>query len=179
MAGSRFQSLRTFCDRLLAGPSPSDPLYLSNRTWKQKFRLWLLVCGPVVVVLATALYMALRPPTLPEKALEAPSAAEMAARTAVIPDNFRVPQNTDLEIVEVSVERSTGTHISGVLKNNTGQRFAAADLAFDLTDEEGSQVGGAVTRVETIGPHGTVRFRFPISQKNAAHVLVRELRGSR
>ena len=175
---SKLKRLRAACDRLLAGPSPSDPLYLSNRTWKQKLRLGLLVCGPVVAVAAVAAYMALTPPTLPEKPPESLTPDQVAARTAVIPEGFRVAQNTDLEIVEVSIDRSDGMHVAGVLKNNTARRFASAELSFNLTDEDGSQVGGAGGRVEAIGPHHTVRFRFPVAQKNAAHVLVREVNGA-
>lgn len=168
-----------FWDRLLAGPSPADPLYLSNRTWKQKLRTALLVAVPVLVVVGAATYAMLRPPTLPEKRPESLTPAEIAARTPILPENFTVQQNTDLQVVEVGIVRENGAQtISGTLKNNSRRRWAGADLSFDLADQEGSQVGGASTHVGTIEPRATVPFRFSIPHKNAAFVLVREIRPS-
>lgn len=167
---------QSFWDRLLAGPSPADPLYLTNRTWKQKLRIALLVGLPVLAVLVAALYAMLRPPTLPENRPATPSAAEIAASTPILPDNFSLPQNTDLQIVEVGIQRDGGTFVAGILRNNTHRRYAGAELYFGLMDENDSQVGGASTTLGIIEPRATVPFRLPIPHKNAAFVLVREVR---
>jgi hypothetical protein len=66
--------------------------------------------------------------------------------------------------------------ISGTLQNVSEKRFSNVELTFDLTDENGSQVGGARTVVADIGPHATKNFSFTIPQRNAAFVLVRESR---
>ncbi|HWQ52424.1 MAG TPA: FxLYD domain-containing protein [Bryobacteraceae bacterium] len=165
-------------DRLLAGPTPSDPLYLSNRTWKQKLRLGLVVMVPVLVVVAVAAYAMLTPPTLTDTPPETLTPAQVAARTPVLPKGFTLPQNTDLQIMEVTVDRTGGMFVAGTLKNNASRRVAGAELVFDLADQDGSQVGSASTRVESVEPNGTLHFRFPIPHKNAAFVLVRELRPS-
>lgn len=176
MAGPIRKFLESLVYAGLKPAGPADPLYLTNRTWKQKLRTVLLVSLPVLAVVGVALYAMLRPPTLPENRPATPTAAEIAASTPILPDNFSLPQNTDLQIIQASVTRDGGTHVAGVLKNNTSRRYAGAELSFHLTDEDGSQVGGASTRLGLIEPRATVPFRFPIPQKNAAFVLVREVR---
>ena len=169
--------LRTHWDRLVTGgPSPSDPLYLSNRNWKQKLRLWLVVSSPLAVMIGTAAYIMLAPPPANQKQPTQMTSTEIAAQTAIIPQGFTVAQTTDLQVTEVTVENTGGgAFVVGILKNNTGRSFGGADLTFDLTDEKGSQVGAAGARAEAIGPNGTVRFRVPIAQRNATFVLVREV----
>ena len=165
--------------RLIQGPAPKDPLYLSNRTWPQKLRLGLLVSAPILIVLGVAAYTILTPPPRIDKPPSELTAAEIAARTAVLPKDFTLQQNTDLQIVEAAVDRSANPHqVTGILKNNTARRYRAAELAFDLTDEQGSQVGGASTSVGNVEPQATLQFRFPIAQRNARFVFVREVRGA-
>src|SRR5260370_23283715 len=55
----RFDRLRLRLDRwrerieqFIAGRPPSDPLYLSNRTWKQKLKLFAIAGAPVLVLIA-------------------------------------------------------------------------------------------------------------------------------
>jgi hypothetical protein len=171
-------SLRKLWDRILSGKTPSDPLYLSNRTWKQKLRTWLLAGSPLAIVLGIVMYGLMTPPTTPEKPPSDLRAEEIAARTQIIPRDFAVPENTDLQILEVSVDKTANPHaIAGTLKNNTGRFFSSAELTFDLTDEDGSAIGGASVNVQKIAPHSSSPFRFPIPQRNAAFVLVRDARG--
>jgi hypothetical protein len=175
MAGSNKKPVRSLWDRLLTGRTPSDPLYLSNRTWRQKLPLALLVCTPVLAAAAAAAYFMLTPPTPAHKPPASLTPAEIAARTPLIPDNLTVVQNTDLQVVEAAVDRAA-MQVYGSLKNNTARRYAAAELAFDLADPLGSQVGRAATRVTGIEPYGSHAFRFAIPHKRAAVVVVREVR---
>ncbi len=169
--------LRRSWDRLLSGPAPSDPLYLSNRTWKQKLKVATAVCAPVLIVVGIFVYSLLTPPPAPEKPLVVLTPAEIAARTQIIPKDFKVPQNVDVQVGEVSIDRSSTPHrISGTLRNTSEKRFSNVELTFDVTDENGSQVGGARTVVADVGPHATKSFSFAIPQRNAAFVLVRETR---
>ena len=170
---------RQLWDRLLnGGPVPNDPLYLSNRTWLQKARPAVLIAIPIVMVIGLTGYVMLTPPTPVDKPPSQLTPAELAARTATLPKDFSVRQNTDLQVVEVSVEKGGSSEVTGVLKNQTQRSFASAELTFDLTDDAGSQLGGVSTRVGAIGPGATVPFRFPVAQKGVAFVLVREVRGS-
>ncbi len=169
--------LRRAWDRFLSGGAPSDPLYLSNRTWKQKLKVAAAVSTPVLIVVGIFVYSLVTPPPAPEKPLVVLTPAEIAARTQIIPKDFKVPQNVDVQVGEVSVDRASTPHrISGTLQNVSEKRFSNVELTFDLTDENGSQVGGARTVVPDIGPHATKSFNFAIPQRNAAFVLVRETR---
>ena len=170
--------LRKFWDRLLLGTAPADPLYLSNRTWKQKVRVGAIIGSPLVVVLGVVIYALTSPPPVTDKPPSELTPEEIAARTPIIPKDFTVSQNTDLQIVEVTVDKSTDPNtVTGTLKNNTGTYYSSAALSFDLTDEEGSAVGGVSTTVLKVEPHSSMAFRFPIPHRNAAFVLVREARG--
>jgi hypothetical protein len=171
--------LRKLWDRVLLGTAPVDPLYLSNRTWKQKLRFGLIIGSPLAIVIGIVIYALFTPPPVVERPLSDLPPEEIAARTQIIPKDFTVTQNTDLQIVEVAVDKSTTPNsVTGTLKNNTGRFYSAAELTFDLTDEEGSAVGGVSTKVLKVEPHSVTSFRFSIPQRNAAFVLVREARGT-
>lgn len=178
-AAPRRGRVRRLWDRLLTGgPSPSDPLYLTNRTWKQKLRVALVASTPVLIVLGVAAWAMLAPPQAVDKPASQPSPAEIAARTAILPKDFTLPQNTDLQVTDVTVEKTAGAcFVVGTLRNNTARRFAGADLSLDLTDETGSQVGAVSTRAEAIEPNASAVFRFAIPQRRATFVLVREVHG--
>lgn len=168
--------LRAYWYRLLNGPSQSDPLYLSNRTWKQKLGMGLAIVAPVAVVVGIVVYTVFSPPQAAEKPPGEPSAAEIAAHNPIVPKDFTVQQNNELQVVEVGVDRSGTPHrITGVLKNNTNRPFRGAEVSFDLADESGSQIGRAAATVDIVPPRASVPFSASISQTNAAVVLVREV----
>jgi hypothetical protein len=172
------QAKRKLWDRILVGKTPVDPLYLSNRTWKQKLRMWLLAGSPVVIVLGAVLFGLMTRPNTMDKPPSDLRPEEIAARTPILPKDFTVSQNTDLQIVEVSVDKNSNPQaITGTLKNNTGRFYTSAELTFDLTDEGGSAIGGASVTLQKLEPHSSTPFRFPIPQHNAAFVLVRDARG--
>ncbi len=169
--------LRQWWDRLLSGSMPSDPLYLSHRTWKKKIWIWIAIGAPPAIAAGIAVYALLSPPPATEKPPSEPTAAEVAARTPIVPQDFRVAQNTELQVTEVGVDRtSLPHHVTGLLRNTTNMRFSGAEVTVDLTNMQGSQVGAAVARVDDIPPHSTVRFATEIPQKNVTYVLVREVK---
>jgi len=178
-ASKKVGRIRVLWDRLLSGPMPSDPLYLSNRTWKQKVRQGAVWGVPVLVIVGVVVYALFSPPPAVEKQYVEPSAAEIAAKTPIIPKDFKVAQSNDLQVVEVGVDRtSLPHHVTGLVRNNTSMRLGAAELSFDLTDRKGSQVGSAVAVVEDVPPNSTVRFATEIPQRHVAYVLVREVRST-
>src|ERR1700683_5391654 len=52
----RLEPLRQRVETLISGHAPSDPLYLTNRTWQQKLKTAALIVVPIllVIVLVTA-----------------------------------------------------------------------------------------------------------------------------
>lgn len=164
-------------ERFVSGSGPSDPLYLSNRSWGQKAKLGLLIGTPV---LALAGLMAL---ALSNYFDPAPSTQKVAAAThepgavtaKILPDlqkTYKSDSDTACEVAEAFIADST---LTGKLRNNTDQTVRVADLVFDLTDEEGSALGAVALRVENIAPHGVANFRMPVQQHTARTALVREL----
>ena len=164
-------------ERFVGGPGPSDPLYISNRTAGQKARLALLIGTPVLALvglMALALGNYFDPTPQPQKV--SATARETGAITAkVLPDlqkTYKSESDNDCEVAEAHVGAST---LFGKLRNTSDHIVHAADVVFDLTDEEGSALGAVAVRVENIAPHGTANFRMTVEQSKAKSALVREL----
>jgi hypothetical protein len=171
--------LGRFWDRVLSGPMPTDPLYVSNRTLTQKLVRAGAVGVPLAIVLGAVVYTLFSPAPTAEVRYSEPTAAEVAARNPIVPKDFKVDQGGDLQLVEVGVDRSAlPHHVTGLVRNISNLRLGGAELQFDLTDQQGSHVGSATALVDEIAPHGTVRFATAIPQKNVASVLVREMRST-
>lgn len=163
-------------ERFVAGSGPSDPLYITNRTFGQKARLGLLIGTPVIAIIAL-MGLALNNYFDPSpSARRAPVARETPAMTAkVLPDlakTYRSDSDTDCEIAEATVGDHT---LYGKVRNNSDHLVHVADVVFDVTDEEGSQLGAVAVRVENIAPHAMASFRQALEQKTATTALVREL----
>lgn len=165
-------------ERLLSGgPAPTDPLYLTNRSLKQKIRSWVLIGVPCLVVLGGVAYVlsSLMSPreVKPTKEL---SASEVAAK--MLPDlskDLKMGTNHDVEVVEVKVEKLGGTKLVGTVRNTTDHEIAFAEIIVDLTNLNGSQLGAVTGTVEKIPAKGTKTFETPIAQSDAAVGLVREV----
>jgi len=167
--------LRGPVERLLSGgPAPSDPLYLTNRTLGRKFLSWSLVGIPCLILLAgigITLSSLLDPPK-PKPAKEL-TAAEITARLLPNMDkDFKLAPPSDLKVLEARVD---GTRLVGKVKNTSTREIAGAELVVDLADAYGSQVGAVSAVVGKIPPSGTREFEVPISQRNAANAVVREV----
>src|SRR4051812_17134878 len=164
-------------ERFISGPAPSDPLYLTNRSIGQKIRFWSVIALPCLV-LAAGIGVALTRILNPAEAKPAaePTAKELSAK--ILPNidtSLRLEQNNDIEVVELKVEHTSGSHLTGIVRNTTNHEIAAAHVVVDLTDATGSQVGGVEARVENIPASKTKAFSLALVQRTAAFALVREV----
>ena len=162
---------------LSGGPAPTDPLYLTNRSLGQKMKSWSLIAVPcliLVVGILVALSSILDPPKV--KPVEEPTGKELAAKILpTIDNNLKVEQNNDVEVLEVKIQHTGGSRLTGRVRNTTTHDIAVARIVVDLTDTSGSQVGGVEVVVENIPAMKSKDFSTPITQHNAAFALVREL----
>ncbi len=130
----------------------------------------LIVLGAIGISLSNLLE-----PPVPKVAVE-PTAKELAAK--ILPNfdkNLKLDRNNDIEVVEAKIEHTGGTRLVGTIRNTTDHEVPAAHMVFDLTDVNGSQVGGVEVRVENIPASKTKEFSAPLAQQNAAFALVREV----
>jgi hypothetical protein len=169
--------LRGLVERVLFRPAPSDPLYLSNRTFDQKMKIGLAIAVPCLVVaggvalLLSQFFQANGPGPAPE-----PSAAELAAKLLPNVDKtIRIEVNKEVQVLGAHVEHEGGMKVAGTVKNNTDRLIRTTEIILNLTDRMGSHLGAVSARVDNLGPNATVKFQAPIDQKDAAFALVREV----
>ena len=166
--------LRGPVERLLSGgPTPTDPLYLTNRTPAQKLKFWSLIGIPCVLALGVVVMLSrhLNPPEA--KPVQEPTAAEITAKLLPNMDkDFRLAPASEVQVIEARVD---GTRLVGRVKNTSTRQIASAEPVIDLTGADGSQVGAVKAIVEKIPPSGTRDFEIPIRQRNAAAAMVREV----
>ncbi len=165
-------------ERLLSGgPAPTDPLYLTNRSWNQKIRSWTLIGIPCLVLLVAVGFVLSSLMSPPEaKPTKEVSASEIAAK--MLPDmnkDLHLSTNHDVEVMDVKVETAGGTKLVGTLRNTTAHEIAVAEVIVDLTNLSGSQLGAVSATVEKLPANGTKSFSTPIRQSDAAFALVREV----
>ncbi len=171
-------------ERFVSGNPSNDPLYLTNRTAGQKIRLIVLI-GTPVAALGVLFYMALdqrfdpKPSQDRAAALESRSKEKAGEVTAKVLPNldkgYSSEQSRDVDVIEAAVIRGGEPVLTGKLRNNSEVMVRVADIVFDITDQNGSQVGGVSVRVENIAPRGTSNFRMTLPQKDARTALVREV----
>lgn len=173
----RFGKLREKLDLFLAGGrAPSDPLYLTNRSWKQKLRLVLAIAIPTVVacgVLALVFTHVYAPKTTPPKEL---TPAEIM--TKLLPDlekTAHIETYKDAEFVELRVVRDGAPRVAGVLKNNT-DRVISVEFDLDLANIGGSRVATTTERINHAAPGVPTPFEFPAAHPDAMYALVRQMR---
>ena len=161
-------------DRFLSGgAAPTDPLYLSNRTFGQRFRTGLLITIPFLIIGGLVAWaLTHRAQTQQQAEL---SAAEIARKSLPNLADVKVETNRDVQVVEVVVVPGATPSVSGSVINNTSHVLRDIEIVLELTDTTGSQVGAVSTTVEKLEPKATNKFQFPIKQHDAAFVLVREV----
>jgi len=166
-------------DNWVSGGASDDPLYLSNRTWRQKLRMGLLLGIPglvLVVGLVLVFAQVFVPQTAPPKSKEA-TTAELVSK--VLPDvdkSAHIQRYTDAEVVEIGVDQAANPpRIRGKLRNDTNHSISVEFVA-DLTDIDGARVGAVAERVLNTPPKETALFDFPIKSTTASIALVREIR---
>jgi hypothetical protein len=169
-------------ERFFTGGRPNDPLYVSNRSAGQKLRFALLLGTPALVI-GIFIYLAMTnyfdPPVLPEKTVLTPKEPTGEITAKVLPHVSKdlavsSEYSRDIEVLEASVSSSDHT-LLGKVRNTTDHVVKIADLVFDVTDDEGSQLGGVAVRVENIQPRAIVPFKVTLEQRNARSALVREV----
>jgi hypothetical protein len=162
--------------RFLNAPAPSDPLYLTNRSFGQKARRVLAIASPFVLVIAGGLAAFLFFGHKTDKAPKELTSAEVRAK--VLPGfnkEFKLDSNKDLEIAEIHFESNGPSVMVGSIRNTTDHAIFHAVVVFELADSSRSDLG-AVTVTETnLAPGASRIFRKPIEQTNAASALVREV----
>jgi len=170
--------LRKFLESIVfAGMRPTeDPLYLSNRTIRQKIKLGVLIGLPLVVVGALLLY-ALNEHKNPRQAPAAQLTPEQIAQKMLpnLNGDLKVDSNRNLEVMDVHVQQGKPLRLTGEVRNKTSHAIQNAQIVFDLTDKLGSRLGAVSTTVARIEANASARFDFPIPQPNAAFALVREV----
>jgi hypothetical protein len=173
---SLLDRLRQRFERFLSGRAPSDPLYLTNRTWAQKLKVAALIAVPVlalgalVMVGATDMFHLTKVDPYEHPLTEAQAVSD----TKPTPDPKLAP--TDLEVVDIHIARDENPPVvTGVVRNNTNQKVDSVEVSFFLADDGGSLLGTEIAQVQDVGPHGNVTFRAPLKITNAEYVLVREV----
>lgn len=175
-------------ERFVAGKAVNDPLYVTNRSVGQRVRMLILVGTPVLAV-GVLIYLALtqafdRPIVLERNAAKVeadsrPNQATGELTAQVLPNlekTYSSEQSREVEVIEAVVGPPSDHMLSGKVRNNSDQVVRTADLVFDVTDEEGSQLGGVSVKVENIPARGMAAFRVALQQRDAKTALVREVR---
>jgi hypothetical protein len=169
--------VRQRLDAFLSGAPPSDPLYLSNRTWTQKLRPVALIGIPVlimalVIVAAATDSLHLRranPYDRPAAAEPVPTAPETAVESS--------PQA--LEVSNLHIARDVHPPVvTGEFRNNTDHPVHSAEITYFVADNNGSVLATESAQVLEVGPHRVVTFRAPLKSSQADYVLVREVRAN-
>lgn len=170
-------SLREKIELFLNGGKPSDPLYLSNRTWKQKMRAPLLVGIPMALVLGALVLIftnVFSPKAAPPPKPLTP--AEMMANLLPdLQDTVHIDAYTDAEITSLRVVRDEGApRVVGVIKNKTDHPISV-ELDMDFADVNGSRVSNATERVSNVAPNASTQFEFPAENPATIYAIVRKI----
>jgi hypothetical protein len=163
-------------ERVLSAPSPSDPLYLTNRTFGQRLtRLLLIVIPMVVVVAAVVVALGYFAPKTAKPAKEM-TAAEIAAR--VLPDfdkDIQVEANKEVQVLDAHFEHAAALLV-GSIQNKSARTIQEAVVVFDLADARRSLLGGITVTETNLAPGAVRQFKQPIVQNTAAYAVVRDVR---
>jgi hypothetical protein len=168
--------LRSSVERILSGgPAPTDPLYLTNRTPGQKLKSWSLIAIPCLV-LAVGVGVALSNLLDPSEAKPFKQSTRAEITSKLLPNidkDFKLVPPSDVQVLEIKV---VGSRLVGVLKNTTAREIAVAEVVVDLTNASGSQIGAVSGIVEKLPASGNKEFQIPITQRDAAFGMVREIK---
>lgn len=173
--GKRLDDWRERFEGFISGQAPTDPFYLSNRTWQQKVRAAAPIAVPVlflialVAVAATDLLRLNKADPFEHPVVEAP------ARQKHLPDPKLAP--TDVEVVEIRIARgSRPPLVTGIVRNNTDRKVDSAEVRYYLADRDGSLLGVESADVAGLKPHASTPFRTELKADKAEYVLVRDVR---
>ncbi|HZT32311.1 MAG TPA: FxLYD domain-containing protein [Bryobacteraceae bacterium] len=165
--------LDRLADRLAGTPPPvDDPLYETNRAWRQKIRLALYIALPFVAALVVLLissnfgWLRNKPSTAP---------VEPAKLVSSLPPG--VLRSSELEISEMFLQKDAHPPLlHGKVLNHSTSAFEAAEISFNVTDKDGMLLGAVSATVRNVAPGGSQEFTVPVPLAGAAIVLVRDAR---
>jgi len=176
MAGRFRQVLERVVFAGMKSGKAAEPLYVSNRTAWQWILISLRMAIPGIILAVALIWMFQRrqepaPPRLDRTPAE-------VAKSLKLPDlkNVRVQTMRDVEVVEVSIDRTGGLALAGKVRNNTSHVITAAYVVFSVNDAAGSQLGLETARLRDLAPEAETNFRMPIPHATASQALVREIR---
>lgn len=99
-------------------------------------------------------------------------AAPATQSVPTVPPDFKnveVKMNRDVLVLEARIDRETKpATVAGSAKNVSNRRVLSAEIAFELTDKEGSQDGGLSVVVENLAPQEVSQFRARLPIQDAA-----------
>jgi hypothetical protein len=170
----RFDPLRERMEIFISGRAPSDPLYLTNRTWQQKLKIAALIVAPVLLLIVLVTIGATNP--LRFHKVEADQRPPVEAPPPAVPQkplSGPVSASTDLEVVNIRISRDAHPAVvTGTVRNKTNRKISSAEVSYYFADAAGSLVGTDTTEVANVEPHGSVAFRMPLKIARAAYVIV-------
>lgn len=172
-------SIQDRIETLLNRGGQSDPLYLSNRTFRQKAKIWLVIGLPALMLFG-GLGLVLIGYFDPGSHVAPPpvglSDAEIAQK--MLPDlnkDLHIESQHDVDIQDVHVVHTGSTKLAGLALNNTNHVIAKVEIVFELTDRTGSRQGAVSTELVNLPAKSTVPFQFAIEQQSASFALVRDI----
>ncbi|HVN04638.1 MAG TPA: FxLYD domain-containing protein [Bryobacteraceae bacterium] len=177
----RVEQWRGRFERYLSGQAPTDPFYLTNRTWQEKLKTAALVAVPVLLLVALILIGVTDVFHLHKADPYDHPAAEAAPPTTTarthLPDPKLAPAG--LEVVDIRIARnSRPPAVTGIIRNNTDHSVSSAEVTYLLADTDGSLVGVETAAVANLKPHASAAFRSELKSGSAEFVLVREVRAN-
>lgn len=174
-----FAALVDWVDRKLNAAGPADPLYLSNRTFAQRMKVWMALGLPAVLVLA-GVGLALAGVFSASTSISPPPGGLTDAQIAekMLPDlknDMKIQSQTDVDVEDVHVVDGIPPHLVGLARNKTDHVISKLEMSFDLTDPIGSRQGAVTTEIKNIAAKSTAPFQIPLETHRAAFALVREV----
>lgn len=174
-----FGPIRERIEKYLNSGSANDPLYLTNRTFNQKMRLWLIIGIPAALLLGglglvmIGYFDAGTTVTAPPVGL---TDAELAQKMLPnLTQNLDLGGQKDVEVQDVHVTHTGPAKLAGVAMSKSNHSLSKVEIVFELTDKDGSRLGAVTTELANLAANSTVPFQFSIEQQNASFALVREI----
>jgi hypothetical protein len=173
----RLAWLRDKIERFLSGGRADDPLYLSNRTWKQKLRLWLVVGTPLVLLVgaATLFFTNVFTPQTPPPPKEPTNAEKLARLLPDLQNTVHIDALEGIGVDELRVLRDGPPKVTGLVTNKTDAAMSV-DIDLELADRSGSRLGSVTQMVKNVPPHSSARFEFAAADPTAMYAIVKKIR---
>lgn len=173
----RFGRIRGRIEIFLSGRAHPDPLYLTNRTSRQKLKVAALIVAPALLLIALVTIAATNPFRFHKvDGFEQPVAETPppAVPQKPLPDPILAAEG--LEVVNIRIARDARPPVvTGTVRNNSDHQVASAQVSYYLANTQGSLVGTDTTSVANLEPHGSVSFRMPLKIAEAEYVMVRNV----